>query len=495
MHALVSFALVIAAFTAPAQDGARPRRTGQTPVAQPTPAPTSRPTPPPAPPAANDRLLAEVRRQDKVDRDANGQFVNLPAAEHLRRASIYHSNRAFKEARDHWQTVIDRYPNETNAPPALFGLGRSNFQEQNYRAALPYFKQLADQYPNTFDGREGRYFIAATNLRLVKFNEAVTGYEDYISRYPNGERVEPAHLNAIDTLREAGRNSDALVWIGRARAQFPRTFTETNAVFAKLRLELATKQWNDASRTAAELRSLPFGKDVMTDAGEIAFLRAYALERAGRADEAVAGYLTVNDRVGSYHGGLATARLQKLAASRPEVQDRVARITKEIKAASGAYPLRFSAETLRAAKTHGIDPRLVLAIMKQESGFNASAKSPSAARGLLQLTIDTARKFAPRTPYTTLREDDLYRPEVNTAVGCAYIAELLRLFPNNFDAVAASYNGGEDNAARWVKRAANTDAGLFAAEVGFSETKTYVFKVMSNYRAYQTLYTNELKAR
>ena len=115
----------------------------------------------------------------------------------------------------------------------------------------------------------------------------------------NGERVEPAHLNAIDTLREAGRNSDALVWVGRARAQFPRTLTETNAVFAKLRLELATKQWNDASRTATELRTLPFGKDVMTDTGEIAFLRAYALERAGRADEAVAGYLQVTDRVGS----------------------------------------------------------------------------------------------------------------------------------------------------------------------------------------------------
>jgi soluble lytic murein transglycosylase len=133
--------------------------------------------------------------------------------------------------------------------------------------------------------------------------------------------------------------------------------------------------------------------------------------------------------------------------------------------------------------------------MKQESGFNPNAKSPSAARGLLQLTIDTARKFAPRTPYKTLREDDLYRPEVNAAIGCAYIAELLRLFPNNFDAVAASYNGGEDNAARWVKRANNPDAGIFAAEVGFSETKTYVFKVLANYRAYQMLYTNELKAR
>ena len=69
-------------------------------------------------------------------------------------------------------------------------MGRSNFQEQNYRAALPFFQKLADQFSDTFDGREGRYFIAATNLRLGKFNEAVTGYDDYIRRYPNGERLQ-----------------------------------------------------------------------------------------------------------------------------------------------------------------------------------------------------------------------------------------------------------------------------------------------------------------
>jgi soluble lytic murein transglycosylase-like protein/TolA-binding protein len=498
MNTRISITLLMAAFTVSAQDqGTRPRRTGlQEPVAVATPAPAPRPAAPPTPlPAANDGLLSEIRRRDKVDRDTTGQFVRLPAAEHMRRAAIYHSNRAFAEARGHWQAVLERYPDSESAPPALFGMGRSNFQEQQYKNAQPFFQQLADQFPDTFDGREGRYFIAATNLRLGKFNDAVKGYDDYIKRYPAGERIEPAHLNAIDTLREAGRNSDALVWIGRTRAQFPRTITETNAVFAKLRLELATRQWNDAARTAAELRGLAFGKDVMTDVGEVTFLRGYALERAGRKDEAVAAYLSVADRVGSYHGGQATARLQKLAPERPETQERVARITRETKAAAGNYPLRFSAQVLKAAKAHGLDPRFVLAIMKQESGFNPNAKSPSAARGLLQLTIDTARKFAPRASYANLTENDLYKPAVNTAVGCAYIAELLRLFPANYDAVAASYNGGEDNAARWVKRANNPDAGIFAAEVGFSETKTYVFKVLANYRAYQMLYTNELKAR
>jgi soluble lytic murein transglycosylase len=61
--------------------------------------------------------------------------------------------------------------------------------------------------------------------------------------------------------------------------------------------------------------------------------------------------------------------------------------------------------------------------------------------------------------------------------------------------VAAAYNGGDDNVARWVKRAQNTDPGVFAAEVGFAETKDYVFKVMANYRAYQELYTRDLRPK
>ncbi len=77
-------------------------------------------------------------------------------------------------------------------------------------------------------------------------------------------------------------------------------------------------------------------------------------------------------------------------------------------------------------------------------------------------------------------------------VGGEYLADLARLFPSFFEAVAASYNGGEDNVARWVKRARHRDPGVFTAEIGFDETKDYVQKVMTNYRAYRQLYTADL---
>jgi soluble lytic murein transglycosylase-like protein len=63
------------------------------------------------------------------------------------------------------------------------------------------------------------------------------------------------------------------------------------------------------------------------------------------------------------------------------------------------------------------------------------------------------------------------------------------------EAIAASYNGGEDNVTRWLGRSNQNDEGVFAAEVGFSESKNYVFKVMSYYRAYRQLYDSNLKRR
>jgi soluble lytic murein transglycosylase len=63
------------------------------------------------------------------------------------------------------------------------------------------------------------------------------------------------------------------------------------------------------------------------------------------------------------------------------------------------------------------------------------------------------------------------------------------------EAIAASYNGGEDNVARWLARSNQNDAGVFASEIGFGESKNYVFKVLSYYRAYRQLYTPDLKRK
>ena len=79
--------------------------------------------------AASETALASVRRSDAVDRDNRGNLKKLAPTEHMRRAAIYLSVRAFAEARAHWQTLLDNYPQDSRVPEALLGIGRSYFLE------------------------------------------------------------------------------------------------------------------------------------------------------------------------------------------------------------------------------------------------------------------------------------------------------------------------------------------------------------------------------
>ena len=448
--------------------------------------------------SATDASLNAVRISDRADRSANGKLATeITAAEHMRRAGIYLTNRAFAPAREHWQAVLDNYPNDPNVPAALYGMARSYYVERRYEDARKVYEKLAHDYPQTKEGREGSNFAASSLLRMGRGAEAAARYAEYIEKYPNGERIDTAHLNIIDGYRESGRPQDAIIWINRTRERFAGNVVETNAIFARLRLDIALADWAHAVQTADELLQRTFSRDSNTNVDEVLYLKAHSLERGGRTQDAIRIYLMIPDNVNSYYGGLATNRLAAIndATARQKAADRSQSVQATLAGAAADYPAPYRFMVVSEAKKRGLDPRLVLAIMKQESAFKPNAKSPSAARGLLQLTIDAAQKYAKRAGLNQVTDDSLYQPATNIAVGSEYLSELSRMFAGLPEAIAAAYNGGEDNVARWLGRTNQNDEGIFAAEVGFTESKNYVFKVMSYYRAYRQLYDSNLQRR
>jgi soluble lytic murein transglycosylase len=445
----------------------------------------------------SDTALLAVRNQDRVARNSKGVMTRLSPDEHLRRAAIYLANRAFDEAREHWQALITYYPDDPRVAPALLGMGRSYFQGRRYQEAYTAYDRLAREYSTTKDGREGLNFSAASLLRLGRTSEAADRYIQYINRFPDGERIDTAHLNAIDTLREAGRIQEALTWVTRTRQRFAGTPTATNALFGQLRLEISEGDFAKAISTADELSRQSFQKGVATSPSEVAYLKAYSLERAGRQAQAYSAYMAVPGGMDSYYGWLATDHLASVAdgRSRGFAGDRIEVVKAQIDQVSEGYPIPYRQIIINEATKRKLDPRFVLALIKQESVFRPQAKSPAGARGLLQLTIDAAQKYAAHAGMLSVQENQLYQPETSIRLGSEYLGELASMFPNLPEAVAASYNGGEDNVARWVRRAKQKDAGVFTSEVGFDETKAYVQKVMNNYRVYQQLYTADLRRK
>ena len=438
--------------------------------------------------AQSDSSLRLVTEKDKTSRDGGGKLPTLTVGEHLYRADVYMANRHFAEAREHWQKILDNYSSDANAmPKALFGMGRSNMWERRYEKAVEWFDKLTKDYASTKDGREGLAQKGACLVRLGKNAEAAKTYEQYTIMFPTGEKIESAHLNIIDAWREAGKYQDANQWVDKTRTRFSGMAVETNAMHSRLRMEIYRQNWTEAVRAADDLLNRNKFANAMVTSDEVKYLKGLALEKLNRKPEAIAAYSSIRDSVSSYYGGLASEKLRALNAG--NMVQNTASVSANL---AKDYPVMYRAELLRSAKTLNIDPRFVLAIMKQESSFRANAKSPSAARGLLQLVFDTALKYNKKAGYAKLDPDDLYQPSINIAIGSAYIADLKSEFGGLYEAIAASYNGGEDNAARWLNRSKPKDAGVFTSEVGFAETKNYVYKVMSNYRVYRELYTEDL---
>jgi len=159
------------------------------------------------------------------------------------------------------------------------------------------------------------------------------------------------------------------------------------------------------------------------------------------------------------------------------------------------YPAPFVDAFIKHALPRQVDPRFLLSIVRQESRYRPDVKSYAAARGMMQFISTTSDKIAAQLGRADFDQDELFDPSTAILFGSQYTANLFRLFPNQPEAVAASYNGGEDNMQRWMKRSRSSLADLYVPEIAFSQSKDYVYKVMANYRIYRIFYDENLNPR
>ncbi|QAA77149.1 MAG: Soluble lytic murein transglycosylase precursor [Candidatus Bipolaricaulis sibiricus] len=155
-----------------------------------------------------------------------------------------------------------------------------------------------------------------------------------------------------------------------------------------------------------------------------------------------------------------------------------------------AYPLAWWDTVLRWAGTYGVDPYLVLAVIREESGFLPTAVSSSDARGLMQLLPSTARWIAEEKLRIPYREADLFAPDYNIRLGTWYLRHLLDQFGGDLAWAVAAYNGGPGNLRRWTADGVASPADLPAA-LRSPETREYLTKVLNAWLTYRWLYGGE----
>lgn len=136
-----------------------------------------------------------------------------------------------------------------------------------------------------------------------------------------------------------------------------------------------------------------------------------------------------------------------------------------------------------------VEPALALALIRQESNFEAEAVSPAGARGLMQIMPATARGVA-----RELREPDLatrlFEPFANMRLGTAYLAKRLNDFDRAVPLALAAYNAGAHRVRQWLNahgdpRVGETDPIDWIELIPFNETRNYVMRVIESHTVYQ----------
>ena len=154
-------------------------------------------------------------------------------------------------------------------------------------------------------------------------------------------------------------------------------------------------------------------------------------------------------------------------------------------------PLRHDDIIRQQAADKDLDAALIAAVIYEESRFRDQT-SHAGARGLMQITPETADFIAQRTGGVRFEQSDLATPQINIAYGAWYLRYLIDHYDGNETLAVAAYNAGQTNVDRWVERAGGVDAFDSARHIPFPETRAYVKNVEERRSAYREHYGDEL---
>jgi len=157
-----------------------------------------------------------------------------------------------------------------------------------------------------------------------------------------------------------------------------------------------------------------------------------------------------------------------------------------------SYPRGFWNDIKETAESKGIDPYLILAIIREESRFDTMAVSPAGAIGLMQLMPYTARRIQKDLNIKLKDSSELHDAPKNIPIGIHYFSLLVREFEKIPLAVAA-YNAGENILRKWLSESNHKGIEEFIEDIPYQETRNYVKKVLKSYWQYKALYEQSLE--
>lgn len=437
-------------------------------------------------------------------------------------ADLYLTTRKRNEAIPMFEQIAREYPDSPEAPRVLYQIGQILWNRHDNIQALEYFKTLLEKYPTSAHVDRAQYATADIHEYFGRKEQAIELYTNVQKQFPKSQVRDdagwrlawlhyrggdlPAAAAAFRELATQSKNGPfataAVYWQARvaersgdaetAKQIFRQIVTGADESYYQTlsargleRLGAAVEEVNPAKPVGVNEPDPPMGPEIIFHLARARELAALALHRLAVVElDEVQRNAKAEPRIRAllmreYFLNQAYGQSLRLAGQLP-----VSQSERELY----RYPLAFWELVQQKAQERGLDPYLVLGLIRQESLFDARARSPAAAYGLMQLISPTAARVAKQVGLPPPSQEKLFEPETNVTLGTEYLKDLMQRYSNNWFKAVAAYNAGEAAVDRWEREIVTDDIEEFVERIPYIETRGYVKLVMRNHRIYKRLY-------
>lgn len=355
---------------------------------------------------------------------------------------IFQSRQDNANAASAYQHLRQQFSRTPLALEAHWRQGWMAYSQGEYRTARKIFQKLARSVPGTAEGIRALYWQARATGRLGQSEEAAAVYRRLLRRYPHG-------YYALWAEKRLGATLSALPRQTPPTSSPPRLSTIQDAHYQRY-------------TTLVDLGLLDLAHR------ELDFVRHRAPRGTSWTKFFISEYRRVNDYTSVFR---LLPRLSLHSAIRQ----------------TSLYPQAYWNLVLTHAEKNGLDPYLIISLIRQESLFDAAAVSRANAYGLMQLLPTTAARL---TDLPLNGGSALTDPAFNIHLGTTYLRGLLDRYQGSLILALGAYNAGEKAADKWLARFGELEPDEFVENISYGETRRYVKLVLRNYRTYIQMYGN-----
>jgi soluble lytic murein transglycosylase-like protein/TolA-binding protein len=458
------------------------------------------------------RTRISTLKKMRLYKEANTYLSLLPATTQTKSSSAYS---AF-QARE-YPEAIKRYDvQKTTSGSDLFHLAVALSRTDDYPRAAKVYKKLYTTYPKHKKAILSSFKVPYLSFDKGNYEEAIPLFREHIKRYPSTWFL-------TWSLIKLNKNKDALAEIDKLIRSYPKSKYAPYALHWKAMIQKELGEEYAGTLTNV-LRSYPTN-------GQAWFSLRESQTKLPSQEQLILPPIPKSLDIPAYHTGNTLAEAgfslwaqKKLRTLLPLAKDKTAKLllahsfvnagdfqkamalakpycVKPWKqgnplAQQACYPRPFSGTISTQLKGSQIPKLLPYAIMKAESAMKPQVRSVADARGLMQLMpfVGEAhhKKLLPDTPYDP---DFLFIAGYNARLGTAELKRLEQRFSEQpvthpLPLIIAGYNGGPEAVERWMKLYTHQPvlAEEFAEDVGYTETRKYVKRVLGYLMEYQYIY-------